>query len=218
MIFIQKGNEPISLTKYRKRPYAYFDGCNKDDIRDRLLKEQGYLCAYCMRRIDKEHMKIEHWYPEDKLTEEGKLNYGNMLGACAGHIDGQKGKEDTCDTHKGNALITVDPRDRNTLNKIKYRSKSGEIYSEDPVIQEDLNQILNLNSQGHRLPQNRKAKLNSVINELNRKIPKGIWSKQKLEVFITKYSEPDKDGRKNEYLGIILWYLDKKINCKKTVG
>lgn len=87
MIYIQKGKEPLSLTEYKKQPYAYYDGCNKDDIRSSLLREQGYLCAYCMRRINKEHMKIEHWRPEKVLTEAQKLDYRNMLGVCEGHID-----------------------------------------------------------------------------------------------------------------------------------
>ena len=61
MIYIQKGKEPASLTAYKKQAHAYYDGCNKDDIRENLLREQGYLCAYCMRRIEKEKMKIQIW-------------------------------------------------------------------------------------------------------------------------------------------------------------
>ena len=72
-------------------------------------------------------MKIEHWDPEDNLTELERLDYSNMLGVCLGHMNGQKKKDDTCDTHKGNVRIIVDPRDSRTLSEIKYRSKSGEI-------------------------------------------------------------------------------------------
>ena len=90
MIYIQKGKEPASLTAYKKQAHAYYDGCNKDDIRENLLREQGYLCAYCMRRIEKEKMKIEHWDPEDNLTELERLDYSNMLGVCLGHMNGQK--------------------------------------------------------------------------------------------------------------------------------
>ena len=79
MILIKKGNEPRSLTVYRKTQYAYFDGCPKDEIRKSLLKEQGYLCAYCMRRIDLKHTRIEHWTPEAELSELEKLDYSNML-------------------------------------------------------------------------------------------------------------------------------------------
>ena len=110
MLYIKKEKEPESLTRYRKNKFAYFDGYkDKDDIRKKLLEEQGWLCAYCMRRIDIEHMKIEHWYPEDRLSDAERLEYNNMLGACLGHMDGTKGSDDTCDTHKENAVITVNP-------------------------------------------------------------------------------------------------------------
>ncbi len=48
MIYIKKGKEPAFLTAYKKQKYVYFDGYDKkDDIREQLLKDQGYLCAYC---------------------------------------------------------------------------------------------------------------------------------------------------------------------------
>ncbi|MDO4273559.1 MAG: retron system putative HNH endonuclease [Eubacteriales bacterium] len=211
MIYICKGKEPNTLKRYRKQPYAYFDGCNKDDIRQSLLEEQGYLCAYCMRRIDKEQMKIEHWYPEYLLSEQQRLEYHNMLGVCIGHIEGQKGRDDTCDSHKQNTIITVNPCEPKMISEIQYKSKSGEIYSENPVIQKDINETLNLNSIAHRLPQNRKHKLNAVIQELSRKLPQGKWTKSRLENIIKLYSKPDSTGKKAEYIGIVLWYLNKKI-------
>lgn len=64
MIWIQKKEEPPSLTQYKKQPFAYYDGYkNKEELRQALLRDQGYLCAYCMRRIEnnRESMKIEHW-------------------------------------------------------------------------------------------------------------------------------------------------------------
>ena len=62
MLFIRKGSEPDSLIKYRKEKFAYYDGYEKkDDIRKKLLEEQGYLCAYCMRRINIKNMKILFW-------------------------------------------------------------------------------------------------------------------------------------------------------------
>ena len=94
MIYIKKRKEPASLTKYKKQKFAYYDGYKeKDDLRKMLLKEQGYLCAYCMRRIDIEHMKIEHWFPENELSDIERLDYRNMLGSCEGHIDGTYGKK-----------------------------------------------------------------------------------------------------------------------------
>lgn len=212
MLYIKKGKEPSSLTSYKKGKFAYFDGCNKEDIRKHLLDEQGKLCAYCMRRIDENHMKIEHWYPEDRLTESQKLDYKNMFGVCGGHIDGQKGKWDTCDTHKGNQILTINPQNIQQIREIKYRTKSGEIYSDNPAINKDLNETLNLNSEGHLLKQNRKAVLDSVIVALGHEKQKGNWNYKMLQTMKQKYSRRDTEGKKREYAGIVLWYLDKKIN------
>jgi TIGR02646 family protein len=215
MLFIRKGSEPDSLIKYRKEKFAYYDGYEKkDDIRKKLLEEQGYLCAYCMRRIDIKNMKIEHWYPEDRLSDVKKLEYSNMLGVCTGHIEGTKGVDDTCDTHKGNILITVSPLDMSTLSKIKYRTSTGEIYSEDKQIQKDLNDTLNLNSSKHLLSINRKTVLNTVIMEMSKMQKKGIWSRRVIESIKEQYEKMDITGKKKEYAGIVLWYLNKKLKQK----
>ena len=68
MFYINKDKEPKSLTEYKKSKNAYFDGFDKkDDIRQSLLDEQGYLCAYCMRRINSvDEVTIEHYYPQSK--------------------------------------------------------------------------------------------------------------------------------------------------------
>lgn len=212
MIYIKKGTELESLTKYRKEKYAYYDGYkDKDDVRKKLLEEQGYLCAYCMRRIDKEHMKIEHWYPEDKLTDIERLNYQNMLGACLGHIEGTKGFEDTCDTHKGNSLIKVNPLDKSTLTHIQYKSATGAIYSDDEDIQRDVDKTLNLNAERHLLKENRKELLNTLIAEMRKMQKQGTWNRKMLETTRARYESADVDGKKKEYAGVALWYLDKRL-------
>ena len=64
MLLIRKGPEPNALTEYRTRKwnplekqslqptYADMPTEIKDEIRKYLLREQGCLCAYCMRRLD----------------------------------------------------------------------------------------------------------------------------------------------------------------------
>lgn len=216
MLYIQKKQEPVSLTKYRKQKFSYFDGYpDKDDVRERLLEEQGYLCAYCMRRIDKNHMKIEHWYPEDRLNDIQRLDYRNMLGACEGHIPGTKQSDDTCDTHKGNELLVVNPLEQTTLETIQYRTATGEIFSEEDVIQNDLNNTLNLNSEKHQLMRNRKETLDAAINEMSKLQQKGIWNRKMIESMLKVYQGTDSEGKKREYSGIVVWYLKKKMNKAK---
>ena len=51
MILIIKQCEPVSLHLHRNTFGADFDGLDKTELRKSLLAEQGYLCAYCMKRI-----------------------------------------------------------------------------------------------------------------------------------------------------------------------
>ncbi|MCF2598074.1 hypothetical protein I6E10_04830 [Phocaeicola barnesiae] len=46
---IQKQPEPREWTEYRLTPGAHYEASS--ELRQALLEEQGYLCAYCMRRI-----------------------------------------------------------------------------------------------------------------------------------------------------------------------
>ena len=208
MLLITKGKEPDSLTAYRKTPFATYDGCNKTDIRKSLLKEQGYLCAYCMRRIREDSVQIEHWYPESKLDEICKLDYSNMLGVCSGHISNLPGRYDTCDAQKGDKIITVDPRKEEHIQKIEYRS-NGEIFSNDPVIEEDIENALNLNCKKQYLPQNRKAVLDEIIRVLSSRHKTGTWTKHDILPMIRIF-ENNGEERK-EFAGVALWYLNKLI-------
>lgn len=61
MIAIRKGNEPDGLARLRQKAirrglspaeaYALLKNPLKQEVRDKLVEEQGQLCAYCMCRI-----------------------------------------------------------------------------------------------------------------------------------------------------------------------
>lgn len=112
----------------------FFDGLEfKDELRQALLEEQHYLCAYCMKRIQNQalHMSIEHVIPLSRCKEK-VLDFQNYLGVCRG---GNDLKRDTkkcicCDASKGNKLLkVVNPFDKKQMSHIKYLS-SGELYYE----------------------------------------------------------------------------------------
>lgn len=91
------------------------------------------------------------------------VDYHNMLGVCpGGKGQATRGYADmTCDQHRGNTLLTVDPLNLHSVKKIRYRP-NGIIYSNDPDINSDLNDILNLNCNAAKLPMNRKAVLDQL--------------------------------------------------------
>lgn len=101
------------------------------------------------------------------------------------------------------------------MRSIKYKH-SGEIYSEDEAIDRDLNEALNLNSKEHMLVLNRKMLLRQVIAKLSKMQKSGKWGKGMLERVRQKYMEKDEMGRRREYAGVAIWYIDR--NLKKIRG
>ena len=64
MLYIKKKTEPRELTQAKRNGLQDYDTMPtdlKDIIRQQLLTEQGYLCAYCMRRINLDTVQIEHY-------------------------------------------------------------------------------------------------------------------------------------------------------------
>ena len=208
MIHIEKGREPRSLTEYREStPNASYDGLpteTKNEVRASLLREQGYICAYCMARIRIDTVTIEHYIAQRQNGEGSgiELDYHNMLGVCRGNA-GMPHNQETCGKHRGNAPLSVDPRAKEKVDTIRY-SSNGRIESASAEFNQDLNVTLNLNISS--LVSNRKAALDSMKHKLHAEKKKGEWKKIALK-YVRKLSEKEE---KDAYVGILLWYLEKK--------
>jgi uncharacterized protein (TIGR02646 family) len=206
---IVKGKEPQSLLEHRLKLYADYDNYpEKDDLRASLLSEQGYICCYCMQRINDDRMKIEHWKSQDEYPEL-QLIYSNLLGACQGG-QGFPRNLQHCDTRKSNFEITINPLDSNKSceNLVKYRG-NGEIYSDDEAINHDLNEILNLNMQ--TLVNNRRDVLELIIQQLTKERATGNWTVVMLTQKINLLSNKQQDGMYKPYCQIVIYHLKKKL-------
>jgi uncharacterized protein (TIGR02646 family) len=209
MISIVKDREPTSLQQYRLQPNAEYDGSQftpvKTDIRTQLLKEQGYLCAYCMQRIVDHQFttKVEHWHCQNNYPNE-QLRYTNMLAVCLGNTQGCL----RCDTKKANYDIKYNPSEptHRIASKIKY--SGGKIESTDAEFNIQLNDILGLNCT--RLVENRKATIEAVRIVLSKKA--GTRTQAEINTFIDAWSSIDINGHKKEYCGVALYFLNKKLS------
>lgn len=146
---IDKGAEPPSLTECRRSPDPTMENYqHKQELRERLVDEQRGLCCYCQARIRAtgEAMRIEHWQSVSKYPEK-QLDYRNLLGACPGGGNVPR-EERHCDTHKGDLelhrLHPADP-DRPVEPHILF-SADGRISSDDPEVEQELCDVLNLNT------------------------------------------------------------------------
>lgn len=220
MLYIRKKTEPQELTQAKREGLECYDDMTtgvKDAVRKQLAEEQGYLCAYCMRRIKLDTMQIEHYLAqhssdggyEPALT----IDYSNMLGVCPGNkCEGLPEKYLTCDQHRKNKPLTVDPRNADSVALVLYMA-NGEIYSKHPAVNEDLQNTLNLNCRAVYLPQNRKAALDTLKGKIYMDCKDKPGTKAYFQRLYTSLSSQD---ILDEYLGILLSYLQKRINSATT--
>lgn len=240
MIPIQKIAAPAGLEELQqkarehglsdKEAYDTLSNPLKEEVRQSLMREQGHLCAYCMRALpdarissddpDYKGIYIEHWVPRSPKTgvQTGlALDYGNLLAVCSG---GQKppagdrsvhrGSQKTCDAKRGNTLLTVNPLDPETLSTIYYTA-DGKIAALDPNIHRDLVQTLNLNciQGGSVLPEERKR----VLEEVQMEIALTVNTPEEFQACCREqlaFWEEETDP-KTPFVGIILWWLRDQL-------
>lgn len=225
MIYIQKHNSPevlielkkkiskgksfesaIETLKNQNKDVDFYDNISdKESIRESLLNEQNNLCAYCMSAISKEDMKIEH-FKSQSLYPQYQLDYSNMLGCCKGN-EGKPNKLQTCDTHKGNMELSLNPSVKADFKKMKLiYFEDGTISSLDESFRKELNTVLNLNAAF--LKSKRKEMIDSAKQQLNYK--NNSRSRAFIEKLIQKYKTQYKP-----YNGAAVYYLEKKLKSTK---
>lgn len=110
MKLIVKGREPKEWKEFRNTAGTDYE--SKQELRKSLYKEQGGLCAYCMKRLSNEfdrnvltRNKIDHIKPRESCTRNERMDYNNMVLCCSGTTFGIT----HCDTHKGSLSHTLSP-------------------------------------------------------------------------------------------------------------
>jgi uncharacterized protein (TIGR02646 family) len=137
MKFVQKGGPPHEYRNWCRQ----VEGTNKEDYREMqsdiksvvlaaLIQEQGDICAYTMKRIDRETSHIEHVKPESLCRSDRKgsdLSFANMLacfprdGMRRVHRYGAQKKDDWWDT-----ALFVSPLDPACEKRFRF-NLAGEI-------------------------------------------------------------------------------------------
>ncbi len=201
----------------------------KQELLKALLEEQGYICAYCMQKINETNSTIEHIIGqnfideyENKLGEENQLNYDNFLAVC----DGKSCKDNLhCDksraNYQKNRPLFVTPLENRFIQNIKF-SEKGLIYykdfveieeivklknynelDEDSNIKYDLQKVLNLNCD------NLKSKRINLINALKRFTKN--WSNQdRIKKELVKYSCKS-NNQYEELTQVAIYFLSKRL-------
>lgn len=221
MIAVKRGKEPNSLLQFRKQyPDAGYEDLPSHvlkDIREQMWQEQKHLCAYCMRKINSPEVeRIEHCrprHPGNKVEYDNKatLEFKWMLGVCYGNSleKGVKPEDMTCDAHRGNRALTVNPFDELSVRKIKYKA-DGSIYSNDADINIDVTETLNLNCEAVSLPETRRKILTEEQNRIMRKC-KGKSQDAFIHELERVYESMVQERDLTPYCGIIISWIESKL-------
>lgn len=209
MVYFEKSKQPKELITYRKQRGASYDAMDaavRTAVRQQLLKDQHFLCAYCNGVINEETMRIEHWEAQS-VSPLRELDFNNFIGVCSGDRFQCEPRNEHCDRSKGCRKIKYHPsRNVRIEETIKYTS-NGEIFSDEAVWNDQLRAVLNLNC--GRLPSARLSKLNGFIQALRKRQSDGNWTPAFKMREAQRVLNLDRE-QWPEYIGIVQYYCRKK--------
>lgn len=149
---IDKGPEPQEWKAYRTTPNVRYQSF--PFLVDALLEEQGYICAYCERRIPHqdapggEDHRIDHLITQLQSKQQGNnldLDYQNMVICCPGNIANNKDYYH-CDKAKGHKNLRISPLSDAMMHTIGFTG-TCKVKSSDKQLDDELNENgLNLNN------------------------------------------------------------------------
>ncbi|WP_295856698.1 retron system putative HNH endonuclease [uncultured Oscillibacter sp.] len=211
---IVKGKEPSDFTAWKEQfRQAHGKEPEYKDFRmtpewknliQTLLKEQGYICCYCMQRIYGEDSHIEHFVPRDiKNTDphsmrasDVELNYGNLFESCNGeHWDWSH-----CGRFKDRESdpILLSPAQEDIEERFCYGLDGSidAVHADDSAAMSTI-RILNLNDTV--LKRHRRTAIFTAL--------KNADPKSSNEALIDSYSRQDESGMFAPYCMAVIWAL-----------
>lgn len=190
MLRYRKGAEPDELKSMRSTPdasYGSLGTSEKDPLRAALVRDQGFLCAYCQQRIQPspDSMDVEHWLAQSKHKEEDRT-WSHMLGVCKGVMKVAGKPVQHCDRARGNSPLFLHPVEGMGPDPcaLLHYDEQGRIWSKDERAQRDI-RTLNLDGdeEVNILRSNRKA----AAGELQRQVTKRGCSLGSIDQLLRVY-------------------------------
>lgn len=197
MKYIVKRPEPASFAAWkvakRHQPdlnYNHLVGALKQDVKEALMDEQGYICCYCERRIQNNNAHIEHFRPQSD-PETDSLDYSNMLCSCQRTL--KKGAPRHCGNLKSywyDEELLVSPLDPDCEERFLYHA-DGRIKAADRHDASAWETIEHLGLGISKLNDLRAKAIEPFLDE--------DLSPEELDTFVTAYLKPNRAGKYGEF-------------------
>ena len=226
MKYIRKNIEPPDFINWKNQQkslgvnfnYKSFQHPQKKIVKESLLREQGYICCYCCRKINQENSHIEHFLPQSKTDDNLALDYHNMLSSC-GPYDIQEQKEqekldqkkqvwpEHCGNVRKNTSLPISPLDMDCETYFAY-TQMGEIipsYREDHLKKaENTISLLSLNNAELRLK--RLGVLEGILDGIE------DLTIEEAQQLLKYYQNFDKNGHYQSFCVAIIYFLKQYFN------
>lgn len=210
-----RNKEPKELIEYRETTpgVSYADFPHKSIVRESLVDEQGYICAYCMGKIDAATSTIEHYISQtrhadspyaEEVHKEQSLLYSNMYGVCINFSA-------HCDKKRENRPIEIlDPHKPSCEELITYTLDGTVVPTgrDEDKVKRDI-ELLGLNCK--KLKDSRIAAKDEVWKRFVTEFKKESWTKdlfmQKAEQYRTRQKRKGGLYKFHAYCNFIVWYF-----------
>ena len=179
--------------------YANLDAAIKQAIKESLLQEQGYLCAYTLVPVNSaKDCHIEHVQAQSNAPQLG-LDYNNMA-ACLPANGGDLSSGYGAPIKAGQQILHndnfVSPHKLNVERRFTYTSNGGIAGIDTDEAAKSTVQILNLNHSGLRDLRERVIVANGIgLRPKKSRSPIKLLSAAGARNFAQKVLEPDVDGK-----------------------
>jgi len=228
-LLVEHKNSTVPNDANYKPTYENLSKKAKEELKTSLLKDQDYICAYCMKSIDENTMSIEHFCSKSRYNGTIKgfldlsLDYQNLLAVCENtgeHCDKFRSQKTEkievlgqSKTVQKEFLHLPNPKGADMKNiRFDYGKSSFKISCTDKNIETELEELLNLN--GQTLRDNRKNVWNKIEQRLSAKTkPNKTWVSSEAVIREAQkiYDEykPNNKGKNKPYCGFVCYMLLK---------
>lgn len=194
---IIKLGEPTEFTEWKahantdwKPTFSILAGRPKEALKMALMKEQGFICCYCERRINESDSHIEHFIPQH-LPGTDPLDYTNMLCSCQNQV--KKGEPRHCGNLKDDwydPKLTISPLTPFCNGRFSFFG-DGRMNALDSSDTAAIETIKNL---GLDIP-----KLRALRNKAFEPFLDDSLSSKELTIFLQNYLTPSSNGEIGEF-------------------
>lgn len=211
---IEKGDEPKALTEWRCKfasdvnfGYQLLPGTVRDEVKEALMREQGWLCAYSGQPIDMTTSHVEHMFPQDHCSKEEIVAYQNMVACFPGPNSPSCGYGATVKANWPSAEerpLFVSPLSEDCESRFKF-SAQGKISPSQPSDEAASETIRRLKLDAKVLEKNRKA-ATAFVGRLSRKEAR-IWLAELAR----------ETGRRSAYCFALKQVLEKHLDRLEVI-